>query len=53
MADLLIIQQGEPRFSWGMHQDLYKANETRKLYINALKLADAGDYSKLLIFATS
>lgn len=53
MADLLIMKHGKPRFSWGMHQNLYKANDTRKLYINALRLADSGDYSKLLIFATS
>jgi len=53
MADLLIIQQGGVRFSWGMHQDLSKASQTRKQYIEALQLADRGDYSKLLIFARS
>jgi len=53
MADLLIVRQGGTRFSWGMHQDLYKANQTRKQYIEALQCADRGDYSKLLIFARS
>ena len=53
MADLLIMQQGGIRFSWGMHQDLYKATPIRKQYIEALKLADHGDYSKLLKFARS
>lgn len=53
MADLLITQQGGVRFSWGMHQDLYKANSVRKQYIEALQLADRGDYSKLLRFARS
>jgi Fic-DOC domain mobile mystery protein B len=51
MADLLIVQQGGHRFSWGMHQGLYKANPVRKQYIEALQLADRKDYSKLLIFA--
>jgi Fic-DOC domain mobile mystery protein B len=51
MADLLIMQQGRPRFSWGMGQDLYKATPIRKQYINALRQADQGDYSKLIDFA--
>ena len=53
MADILIIQQGSPRFSWGMHQDLYQSTPIRKLYIEALQNADHGDYSKLLLFARS
>ncbi len=53
MADLLITRQGGIRFSWGMHQDLYKANPVRKQYIEALQCADHGDYSKLLNFARS
>lgn len=53
MADLLITQQDERRFSWGMHQDLYKATSVRKEYIQALQLADQGNYSKLLEFARS
>lgn len=53
MADLLIMQQGGIRFSWGMHQDLYKATLIRQQYIESLWLADRGNYSKLLIFARS
>jgi Fic-DOC domain mobile mystery protein B len=53
MADLLITQQGGIRFSWGMHQDLYKATPVRSQYIESLRLADRGDYSKLLKFARS
>ncbi len=53
MADLLIMQLGHPRFSWGINQDLYKATPIRKQYIDALKLADQGDYSKLVTFARS
>lgn len=53
MADLLIMQLGHTRFSWGMNQDLCKATPIRKQYIDALRLADQGDYSKLIIFARS
>jgi len=53
MADLLAIQLGHPRFSWGMQQDLYKVTPIRKQYIEALRLADRGDYSKLIVFARS
>src|ERR1700733_2964862 len=51
IADLLIMQQGNSRFSWGMHQNLYKATPIRTQYIESLRLADRGDYSKLLTFA--
>ena len=53
MADLLIVQHDNPRFSWGIKQDLYKATPIRKQYIQALRCADKGDYSKLVIFARS
>ena len=51
LADLFIMQRNHPRFSWGMNQDLYKATEIRKRYIEALRLADNGDYAKLIAFA--
>lgn len=53
IADLLIVKQGNPRFTWGMNQNLYKASPVRAQYIDALQLADRGDYSKLIIFARS
>ena len=53
MADVLIVQQGGSRFSWGMHQDLYKATAIRKQYIQALQSADHGDYLDLLKFSRS
>jgi len=53
IADLLITLQGNKRFTWGMNQDLYKSNPVRKQYIEALQLADRGDYLKLLVFARS
>ncbi len=51
IADLLIVQQGGARFSWGMHQNLQKASSVRKQYIESLKLADHGSFSQLLTFA--
>ncbi len=53
MADLLIKAQGYRRFSWGGYQDLTKSCEVRRLYLEALRLADGGDYSKLLAFSRS
>lgn len=53
IADVLIVQKGGGRFTWGMHQDLTRATSVRKQYIKALQSADRGDYSKLLVFARS
>ncbi len=53
MADLLIMQKGLPRFSWGATQDLYKITPIRQQYIESLREADRGDYSKLMDFARS
>lgn len=53
MADLLIMQHRGKRFSWGMNQDLSKATPIRKQYIQALRLADHGDYTMLTTFARS
>lgn len=51
MADLLVVQKGLPRFSWGANESLYKSSPVRDKYIEALRLADLGDYSKLLEFS--
>lgn len=53
IADILITKLGGNRFTWGMHQDLVQASPIRKQYIEALQLADRGDYSQLLAFARS
>jgi len=52
MADLLIMQLGEERFSWGL-ASLREAGETRTQYISALKAADQHDYAPLIVFARS
>lgn len=52
IADLLIKLKGHSQFSWGSI-DLYNESEIRRNYIQALKLADQGDYKELIIFARS
>lgn len=51
-ADYLRIALGEAPFSWGMHLDM-TTNELRQCYHAALRAADAGEISDLLIFALS
>jgi Fic-DOC domain mobile mystery protein B len=52
MADLLIMQLGGERFSWGS-ANLQDAGEVRKRYIAALKAADDHDLGPLLAFSRS
>lgn len=52
MADLLALQQGQPRFSWGGGR-LETTSEMRAAYISALRRADSGDIGPLLHFARS
>jgi len=52
-ADILIVQLGGNRFSWGAGADLQKLGEDRDRYIAALKQADKHDISQLLEFARS
>ncbi len=51
-ADLLAVQLGQERFSWGS-ANLVTADETRAAYVAALKAADAHDIGPLLAFARS
>lgn len=52
MADLLVMQLGGDRFSWG-RVNLRDASEVRARYITALQAADNHDYRPLLAFARS
>jgi Fic-DOC domain mobile mystery protein B len=52
MADLLIMQLGGERFSWGQ-ASLREAGETRTQYIAALQAADLHAYAPLIAFARS
>lgn len=50
MADLLVMQLGRERFSWG-RDSLREAGAARARYIQSLRAADNGDISELLAFA--
>lgn len=49
MTDLLLVQNGQKRFSWG-DADLVSDGDTRTRYISALKAADNSDYAPLFDF---
>lgn len=51
-ADLLIVQLGASRFTWG-RLNLVEPAETRKAYVAALRAADGHDITLLLAFARS
>jgi Fic-DOC domain mobile mystery protein B len=50
MADVLAQRQEQPVFSWG-GENLARAGDFRRRYIDALQTADAGDIAPLLAFA--
>jgi Fic-DOC domain mobile mystery protein B len=52
MANLLLVDQDTPRFSWGA-TDLQHVGNARQRYLSALRRADAGDFAPLLVFARS
>ena len=52
MADLLVMDVGAERFSWG-HTILQDAGDVRRRYITALQAADQHDVRLLLEFARS
>lgn len=52
ITDLLLIQAGQPRFTWGKQQ-LEPEGPIRKQYIDALKKADSHDYRALAEFVRS
>jgi Fic-DOC domain mobile mystery protein B len=52
MSDILLLQAGRTRFTWGAHK-LEAEGPTRKQYISALKDADKHDYTGLANFVRS
>ena len=52
MADLLVTRLGQPRFSWG-GSTLRGPDQTRRAYIDSLRVADNHDYGPLIQFARS
>jgi Fic-DOC domain mobile mystery protein B len=51
-ADLLIVQPGKPRFTWGS-ANLKADGDVRQVYIDALHAADDHDLAALIAFARS
>jgi Fic-DOC domain mobile mystery protein B len=52
IADVLVMQLGRPRFTWG-RSNLQPASLVRDQYISAIKKADAGNLKPLIEFARS
>ena len=52
MTDLLLVQAGRPRFTWGKKK-LDAESAVRKLYLNALRCADKLDDTALAVFVRS
>jgi Fic-DOC domain mobile mystery protein B len=52
VADVLIRKGGRPAFSWG-GANLVGVGEARAHYLDALRAADAGDYTQLITFSRS
>lgn len=52
IGDMLAIEQGQPRFSWGQ-QTYTDGKELRDRYVAALRAADGHDLEPLLAFARS
>ncbi|MGO8765229.1 MAG: mobile mystery protein B [Limisphaerales bacterium] len=50
MADILVVRNGLPRFTWG-RRDLVSPGGVRAQYIEALKQADQGNLKPLIEFA--
>lgn len=52
MADLIVMRQGRPGFTWG-RASLHETSTLRTRYIEALQAADAGNVGPLVEFARS
>lgn len=53
LADLLLVQHGAERFTWGAGADLVAEGDVRKRYLEALRAADKRNYAPLLAFVRS
>jgi Fic-DOC domain mobile mystery protein B len=51
-ADLYLLHNNELKFSWGSN-NLIQDSSFRNQYLQALRLADSGDYTTLIAFADS
>lgn len=53
VADVIVAARGGAELSWGAQVDLVATGEVRRRYIEAVRLADGGEYAALLAFARS
>ncbi len=53
IADLLLVQHGAERFTWGAGANLVTEGDVRQRYLDALRAADGRDYGQLLAFVRS
>jgi Fic-DOC domain mobile mystery protein B len=53
VADLYLVSIGHPAFTWGAGGHLDEECDTRRLYLDALSIADRDDYEPLVRFARS
>ena len=51
IADALIVNLGGKRFSWGGNTSIATPGLTRQNYLSALRAADKGDITPLMLFA--
>jgi fido (protein-threonine AMPylation protein) len=51
VADLYLLSVGEAAFTWGSGGRLDEDSDARRVYLDALRAANAGDYQPLLAFA--
>ena len=51
IADTLIVNLGGKRFSWGGNTSIATLGLTRQNYLSALRAADKGDITPLMLFA--
>ena len=53
LADLLLVEHGAARFTWGAGANLVAEGDVRQRYLDALRAADGRDYGQLLAFVRS
>ena len=53
LADVIVAKYGGEKLTWGGGADLTAHEGVRKLYVAALREADAGSYDSLILFAKS
>ena len=53
IADILMVSRGKPELTWGAGSDLAAKGEARTRYLDAIRMADTGDFGPLITFAMS